>query len=132
LIKNVASHKDYQAFVKEYLSVLFLARGQLPVLLLYQDVFAKLWLTDLSPAISHLVGLYATSGRPARDPVALFRSLLLMRVLKVDSMDVWSSRCALFLCGPFCLVSRRMMCREWGLFMISVPGCGLALHPMLT
>ena len=89
LIKNVASHKDYQAFVKEYLSVLFLARGQLPVLLLYQDVFAKLWLTDLSPAISHLVGLYAASGRPARDPVALFRSLLLMRVLKVDSMDVW-------------------------------------------
>lgn len=89
MIKNVASHQEYQAFVKEYLSILFLARGQLSVLLLFKDVFAKLWLTDLSPAISHFTGLYAASGRPARDPVALFRSLLLMRVLKVVSLDVW-------------------------------------------
>ena len=89
MIKNVASHQDYQAFVKEYLSVLYLARGQLEVLLLYKDVFLKLWLTDLSPALPHLTGLYAASGRPARDPVALFRSLLLMRLLNVSSTDLW-------------------------------------------
>ncbi|MDW7670687.1 MAG: hypothetical protein SCM88_03260, partial [Bacillota bacterium] len=85
MIKNVVSHQEYQGFVREYLSVLYLARGQLSVLLLFKDVFAKLWLTDLSPAIHHFTGLYAPSGRPARDPVALFRSLLLMRLLKVKS-----------------------------------------------
>ena len=89
MIKNMASHQEYQSFVKNYLSLIYLARDQLSVLLLFKDVFAKLWLTDLSPAISHFAGLYASSGRPARDPVALFRSLLLMRVLKVKSLDVW-------------------------------------------
>ena len=89
MIKNVASHQDYQAFVKEYLSVLYLARGQLSMLLLFKDVVAKLWVADLSPAIPHFTALYALSGRPARDPVALFRSLLLMRLLKVTSLDGW-------------------------------------------
>lgn len=85
----MASHGEYQAFVKEFLSIHFLARGQLPVLLLYKDIFAKLWLTDLSPAMPHFKTLYAVSGRPARDPLCLFRSLLLMRLLKVSSLDAW-------------------------------------------
>lgn len=85
------SHEEYQAFVKESLLARLVKTGQTSVLLTHAQLIGKMWLTDLTP-IAHLVApCYSSStrGAPPRDPVDLFRSLLLMHLAGYTSITQW-------------------------------------------
>lgn len=82
MVKECRSYAEYQEFL--------LARlkkedpGQLK---LYEEVINKAYLLDLDPLRDYLTGMYAShQGRPATDPTAMLRSLVVMTVCKVTGI----------------------------------------------
>lgn len=81
MLRPINTHEEYQAFVKESLRKQLVDASQTSVLFTHTDLIGKMWLTDLSPGVL-VAPCYSTSSRgtPPRDPVCLFRSLLLMHL----------------------------------------------------
>jgi hypothetical protein len=86
-----STHEEYQAFVKESLLKQLVDTGQTSVLFTQAELIAKMWLTDLTPVASLVAPCYSTSSRgaPPRDPVCLFRSLLLIRLAGYTGITKW-------------------------------------------
>jgi hypothetical protein len=71
----------------------FIKTNQFGTLFVYADLVGKMWLTDLSLVAKLVAPCYSSSpkGAPPRDPVNLFRSLLLMCLAKYSSITDWVS-----------------------------------------
>lgn len=87
------SHQDFQEFVAKQLKIHYCRLGLTNTLLLYKRELASIWITDLSKVSSILSDRYSPNrGAPSRDPVDLFRSLLLMELVHERSIDAWVKR----------------------------------------
>lgn len=58
----------------------------------WKGVLTLAWAIDLTPWLPELVALYASCGRPARDPLSMLRSCLLMVCLGEPSIDDFAAR----------------------------------------
>ncbi len=87
MLKPSRSHEDFQHFVIEQLRINYFDIGQYGTVLLYHVELAKVWITDFTPVYEILSHRYSTRGSSARDPVDLFRSLLLMELTHPKSVD---------------------------------------------
>lgn len=84
------SHLDFQRFVEEQTKIHYLKTGHLHIALQYQRELAAVWCADLTRVASIVGHRYSSErGRPAFDPVNMFRSLLLMELSRVYSIDKW-------------------------------------------
>jgi len=90
LLMPTRSHQEFQDFVKEHLQTRYLKFGHSDAVLLNHKVLASVWHADLSK-VAQIVGYrYSKAkGSPARDPVDMFRSLLVMELLRERSIDSW-------------------------------------------
>jgi hypothetical protein len=87
-----STHEEDQAFVKESLLEQLVNNGQGSVLFTYAELIAKMWLTDLTPVASLVAPateLLPGERRP-RDPVCLFRSILLIRLAGYTGITKWA------------------------------------------
>lgn len=89
MLKSTRSHQDFQQFVTEQLRSHYFKKDQLGTVLLYHLELAKVWVSDLTPVYDILAHRYSKRGSSARDPVDLFRSLLLMELTHSKSVDNW-------------------------------------------
>ena len=90
MLKSSRSHQEFQQFVVEQLKVHYFLPGLTPTVLLHQRELASVWVTDLSKVATILNNSYSPNkGAPSRDPVDLFRSLLLMELTQERSIDDW-------------------------------------------
>lgn len=85
------SHKNYQSFVHEFLTTFFIVTKQQITLLTNSTYICKLWNADFTGIIKFLKSLYSnsTQGAPPKDPVAMFRSLILMSLTGETSISKW-------------------------------------------
>ena len=84
------NHSQFQNFVSSQIKQLFLSGGSINLVLLFHRELASVWHTDLSKVRSIVKHCYSQDkGRCATDPVNLFRSLLLMELRHVLSVDQW-------------------------------------------
>lgn len=78
MLKVSRSHQEFQQFVVDQLKAHYLLPGLTKTVLLHQRELAGIWVTDLSKVATILNGRYSSNkGAPSRDPVDMFRSLLL-------------------------------------------------------
>jgi hypothetical protein len=90
MLRTIRSHQDYQDFVAEQLKIHYCQQGQTNAVILHHRELASLWITDLSKVANILGDRYSHGrGAPARNPVDLFRSLLLMELVHERSIDAW-------------------------------------------
>jgi len=85
------SHNQYQDFVQDFLNRFFILSGQQVTIFTKSDLILKLWITDLTGIAFLLKSRYSksTKGAPPKDPVALFRSLILMSLSGETSISNW-------------------------------------------
>jgi len=88
VLRPSRSHQEFQRFIIEQLEVHYFKDGQQGTVLLYQ-LDAKIWISDLSSIGDILAHRYSKRGSSARDPVDLFRSLLLLELTHFKSVDEW-------------------------------------------
>ena len=102
LLRPSRSHQEFQEFLTGQIRIHYLGTGQRVTILLLHRELTRIWYTDLS-FIQNIVGFrYSDNGAPARDPVATFRSLLLMKMDHCSSVDDWVRDLKTF-----------PLCREW-------------------
>ena len=91
MLRPSRTHEEYQTFVKESLRKQFIDTGQTSVLLSHAELIGKVWLTDLTKVASLVAPCYSASSRgaPPRDPVCLFRSLLLKNLAGYTGITKW-------------------------------------------
>ena len=90
LLRTTRSHQEFQDFVKEHLQTRYLKFGLSDTVLLNHKVLASVWHADLSRVAQIVRYRYSKAkGTPARDPVDMSRSLLLMELLRERSIDSW-------------------------------------------
>ncbi|MFQ5641950.1 MAG: transposase [bacterium] len=89
MFKTEGSHKQYQHFVQQNLFEYYLQFGFIRPLLVYSDLIGKFWITILDPIRFVVCFTYSEKGRKARDPVCMFRSLLLMLEYGEESITEW-------------------------------------------
>lgn len=85
------SHEQYQAFLQEFLTKLYIDTNQYITLIQQFKYIQKLWIADLSGIVPFLKPIYSSSsqGAPPKDPVAMFRSLILMTLSGETSISNW-------------------------------------------
>jgi len=90
LLKSSRSHPQFQEFVKTGLQDHYLKQGFSQPLLVNHTAITAVWHCDLSLVAEIVAPYYSKScGAAARDPVDMFRSLLLMELLHERSIDTW-------------------------------------------
>jgi hypothetical protein len=89
LLRSSRSHQEFQEFLAEQIRLHYLDTGQRGTILLFHRELTRLWHTDLSMVPNIVRFRYSDNGAPARDPVAMLRSLLLMEMTHCRSVDDW-------------------------------------------
>ncbi len=89
MLRPSRSHQDFQQFVTEQLRIHYFEKDLHKTVLLYHIQLVKVWVTDLTSVYHILAHRYSKRGSSARDPVDLFRSLLLMELTHAKSVDNW-------------------------------------------
>jgi len=89
--KNHMPHDQFQEFVKKQLIKLFFAKEIISIVRLAPFI-ARLFLLNLDPLRELLLPTYRQPNHQPTDPVALFRSLLLMTMVKETSITKWVER----------------------------------------
>lgn len=84
MLKKLRKTRDSRAWLYERLSTLLLTSRK--EIARHADLVDKMYLLDLDPAMDVIVSRYSTTGRPARDPSAMFRALLLAANLGIQSI----------------------------------------------
>ncbi len=85
------SHEQYQNFVEDFLNRYFISTRQHITILTKKDLIVKLWRTDLTGIVKLIKSQYSSShrGTPPKDPVSMFRSLILMTLTGETSIPKW-------------------------------------------
>lgn len=89
LLRPSRTHQEFQEFLAAQIKLHYLDNGHRGAILLFHRDLARVWCTDLSAVSSIVRFRYSDNGAPARDPVAMFRSLLLMEMTHCSSIDDW-------------------------------------------
>ena len=91
MLRPSDTHEEYQSFLKESLRGHLIDTGQISTLYTQSELIAKMWVTDLTAVAALVAPCYSSSSRgaPPRDPVCLFRSLLVMPLAGYRSIDKW-------------------------------------------
>ena len=90
MLKPTRSHEEFKNFLKKQLQIHYLKHGFSKAILLQQKVLSTVWFADLSKVSEIVHYRYSLNrGTPARCPVDMFRSLLLMEILHERSIDNW-------------------------------------------
>ena len=91
MLRPSDTHEEYQSFLKESLREHLIDTGQISTLYTQSELIAKMWVTDLTAVAALVAPCYSSSSRgaPPRDPVCLFRSLLVMPLAGYRSIDKW-------------------------------------------
>jgi hypothetical protein len=84
-------HEQYQDFVHDFLTRYYISTGQYITLLTRSSLITKLWTADLTGIVMLIKSQYSSSNRgaPPKDPVAMFRSLILMTLMGETSIAKW-------------------------------------------
>jgi hypothetical protein len=84
-------HEQYQDFVHDFLTRYYISTGQYITLLTRSSLITKLWAADLTGIVMLIKSQYSSSSRgaPPKDPVAMFRSLILMTLTGETSIAKW-------------------------------------------
>lgn len=88
---NQMTHEQFQNFVKQKLMRLFFT-AEISSIVRLAPFIARLFLIDLDPLRELLTPTYHQPHHQPTDPVALFRSLLLMTMVKETSITKWIER----------------------------------------
>ena len=85
------SHAQFQHFLLSQFSQRYGSVEKQKILNFYQSTIAKVWLTDLTPAIPILEPCYASTrrGKAPRDPLAMLRAFLVMSLEGYVSITKW-------------------------------------------
>ena len=89
--KNQRPHEQFKEFVQQQLVKLFFAKEIISVVRLAPFI-ARLFLLDLDPLRESLLSTYRQPNHQPTDPVALWRSLLIMTMVKETSITKWVER----------------------------------------
>ena len=90
MLKPSRSHQEFQEFLTEQIKLHYLEKGYVGTILLYYRELTRVWFTDLTEVSSIIRFRYSLRrGAPARDPIDMFRSLLLMEMTHCNSVDDW-------------------------------------------
>jgi len=88
LLKPTRSHQEFKSFVKKQLQFHYLKHGLSNPIFLQKKALSSVWFSDLSKVSEIIHHRYSVNrGTPARCPVDMFRSLLLMEILHERSID---------------------------------------------
>ncbi|MDQ0341101.1 hypothetical protein J2S00_003945 [Caldalkalibacillus uzonensis] len=101
MLRPSLTHEQFQTFVLEQLKRHYFSKGEIIPILFNQQELAKVWVTDLSKLRPLIQKQYSHRGRPAKDPLSkdplcLFRSLLLMHFIGETSIDKWVTKMRAF------------------------------------
>jgi hypothetical protein len=113
IFRNQCNHKQYQIYVKEQLSLLF-KQKQISSIIKFEHLIARLYIFDIDYLRELLIPTYNKPHNMPRDPVTIFRSLLLMTMVKESSITKWVER--LHNCKLFVILS--------GFELDNIPGVG--------
>ena len=86
--KNKKSHEKYENFVKENLTELFF-KNEIKSIARFAPFIARLFQLNLDHLRELLIPTYKDPHNEPTDPTALFRSLLLMTMVKETSITQW-------------------------------------------
>jgi len=89
--KNHMTHEQFQEFVKQQLMKLFFAKEIISIIRLAPFI-ARVFLLNLDPLRERLIPTYRQPNHQPTDPVALFRCLLIMTMVKETSITNWVER----------------------------------------
>lgn len=90
MLKPSRSHQEFQDFLVEQIKTHYLEKDFSGTVLLFHRELAGVWLSDLTGVVNIVRSRYSLKkGAPARDPVDMFRSLLLMEMSRCPSIDDW-------------------------------------------
>lgn len=90
MLKFVSTSQHYRDFLTSQHSLLsFSEQKQLKQNKRLRSALWRLRKLDLDAAVPYFLPLYSSRGRPARDPVILFRSFLLMLKMQCYSIGKW-------------------------------------------
>lgn len=89
LLRPSRTHQEFQKFLAEKIKLHYLDTGQHNAILLYHRELTKVWHADLSMVANIVHFRYSDIGAPAREPIAMFRSFLLMEMNHCSSIDDW-------------------------------------------
>jgi len=90
VLKPSRSHQEFQEFLVEQIKKYYLEKDFSGTVLLFHRELARVWLSDLTKVTNIIRFRYSLGkGAPARDPVDMFRSLLLMEMTRCPSVDDW-------------------------------------------
>ena len=84
-------HKQYQDFVLSFINTSYIEMNMLNPVLRYAKHIVAFFISDLTRLYDLIRHAYTNSpcGAKPKDPVALFRSLILMTYCKFTSIDAW-------------------------------------------
>jgi len=90
LLKPSRSHQEFQDFLTEQIKLHYLETGYVGTVLLHHRELTRIRFTDLTEIANIVRFRYSVHrGTSARDPVDMFRSLLLMEMTRCNSIDDW-------------------------------------------
>lgn len=86
-----STHKQYQDFVLSFVNALYIQKNLLKPVLHYAKHIIAFFIADLTGLYDLIRHAYKNSpcGAKPKDPVALFRSLILMTYCRFTSIDDW-------------------------------------------
>jgi len=85
------THEQFQKFVKEHIINYYILTNNTRALFEQLDLIHKVWISDLSKLYAKLLPLYSDKprGKLPRDPVCMYRSLLVMTLAGIHSIANW-------------------------------------------
>lgn len=85
------THDQFQESVKNHIINYYILKSDIQILYERLDIIHKIWISDLSKLYARLRSLYSDSprGKLPRDPVCMYRSLLVMAFAGVHTIPKW-------------------------------------------
>ncbi|NSW89668.1 MAG: hypothetical protein HPY74_03115 [Firmicutes bacterium] len=91
MLFSKSTHKQYQDFVLSFINAFYINVNKLIPVLRYAKHIVAFFISDLTGLYDIIRHAYTNSpcGAKPKDPLALFRSLILMTYCKFTSIDAW-------------------------------------------
>ena len=87
MLKSIRCHSDYQDFLQRSLPACLKEKFVAPKKA--KRLVTAMWLLNYDAIIPSMQSLFPSNGRPARDPVSMLRSLVLMHLAGFHSITKW-------------------------------------------
>jgi len=87
MLKSISCHSDYQDFLQRSLPACLKEKFVAPKKA--KRLVTAMWLLNCDSIIPSMQSLFPSDGRPARDPISMLRSLILMHLSGFHSITKW-------------------------------------------